>query len=432
LFPVLLLLCSSSLLAAPANAEDDIYFQCSSDANYTLGGAFQANLDAVLSSLPSAAAASWCFAKNATGAAAPDMAYGIAQCGRDVSTPVCSNCVEKMAQKLRDGCLGRKNAIIFSETCMVRHSNASFFGEPDGGHLLKYYTAVLNATQPELFATRLDALMSGLKTKAAYGSPLMFAPNVTDVAPLVKIYSVAQCTRDLGKDDCYKCLDRAAAYIPSYWDMKQGGQSILWSYFVRFEASLFYDASGAEAAMSTALAPVPAPGAVSPNNNHNSSTGSNRTVRTALLVSIPVGVTLLVLLFVAVYICKKNRKLHKHVQIASKSHVDEEMGSSDSLQYDLNTLRIATGNFSDQNKLGQGGFGPVYKGKLPNGQNIAVKRLSTTSHQGQAEMKNEVVLVAKFQHKNLVRLCDTPVSRKALNIPHIHSHTLCMKFVCLK
>ncbi|TVU19984.1 hypothetical protein EJB05_36170, partial [Eragrostis curvula] len=411
LLPLLLLVCSSSLLAAPANAGDDIYIQCGSDVNYTLGGAFQANLDAVLSSLPAAAAASWGFAKNATGAAAPDQAYGLAQCRRDVSSPLCSNCVEKMAQKLRDACLGQKNAIIFSETCMLRHSNVSFFGEPDAGYLLKYYKAVLNASEPELFASRLDALMRSLKTKAAYGSPLMFAADVTDVAPLVKIYGVAQCTGDLGKDDCYKCLDRAVAYIPSYWETKQGGQSILWSCFVRFEASLFYNASGAEEAMSAALAPVPAPGAGSTNNRHGS-TGqigilANKFIivlkrlKTALLVSVPVAVTLLVLLFVAVYVCKKNRKLHKHVQIASNN---EEMGSSDSLQYDLNTLRAATDNFSEQNKLGQGGFGPVYKGKLPNGQNIAVKRLSTTSQQGQAEMKNEVVLVAKLQHKNLVRL----------------------------
>jgi len=72
--------------------------------------------------------------------------------------------------------------------------------------------------------------------------------------------------------------------------------------------------------------------------------------------------------------------------------------------YDLSTLRAATDNFSEENKLGEGGFGPVYKGTLQNGHSIAVKRLSRTSQQGHVEMKNEVVLVAKLQHKNLVRL----------------------------
>ncbi|XVF77724.1 hypothetical protein PTKIN_Ptkin14bG0070100 [Pterospermum kingtungense] len=72
--------------------------------------------------------------------------------------------------------------------------------------------------------------------------------------------------------------------------------------------------------------------------------------------------------------------------------------------YDLNTIVKATDNFSDSNKLGQGGFGPVYKGILPDRQEIAVKRLSKSSGQGSVEFKNEVGLIAKLQHRNLVRL----------------------------
>ncbi|KAG6514816.1 hypothetical protein ZIOFF_025189 [Zingiber officinale] len=65
---------------------------------------------------------------------------------------------------------------------------------------------------------------------------------------------------------------------------------------------------------------------------------------------------------------------------------------------------IATDNFSDRNKLGGGGFGPVYKGTLENGEEVAVKRLSRSSEQGLDELKNEVFLVAKLRHRNLVRL----------------------------
>uniref|UniRef100_A0A2C9U801 Non-specific serine/threonine protein kinase n=1 Tax=Manihot esculenta TaxID=3983 RepID=A0A2C9U801_MANES len=64
----------------------------------------------------------------------------------------------------------------------------------------------------------------------------------------------------------------------------------------------------------------------------------------------------------------------------------------------------ATNNFSPANILGQGGFGPVYKGLLPNGQEVAVKRLSKNSRQGVEEFKNEVMLIAKLQHRNLVKL----------------------------
>ncbi|CAL5183335.1 unnamed protein product [Lathyrus oleraceus] len=72
--------------------------------------------------------------------------------------------------------------------------------------------------------------------------------------------------------------------------------------------------------------------------------------------------------------------------------------------YNFSCMSAATNNFSEQNKLGQGGFGPVYKGKLPTGEEIAVKRLSRRSGQGLEEFKNEMMLIVKLQHRNLVRL----------------------------
>ncbi|XP_078158295.1 cysteine-rich receptor-like protein kinase 6 [Carex rostrata] len=82
----------------------------------------------------------------------------------------------------------------------------------------------------------------------------------------------------------------------------------------------------------------------------------------------------------------------------------EEIKTAQSLFIDLSVLRVATINFAEENKLGEGGFGAVYKGVLPDGQEIAVKRLSQSSSQGLGELKNELLLVAKLQHKNLVRL----------------------------
>ncbi|MBA0748553.1 hypothetical protein Gogos_005363 [Gossypium gossypioides] len=72
--------------------------------------------------------------------------------------------------------------------------------------------------------------------------------------------------------------------------------------------------------------------------------------------------------------------------------------------FNFSTVAAATNNFCEENKLGQGGFGAVYKGELPGGQEIAVKRLSRQSGQGLEEFKNEIILLAKLQHRNLVRL----------------------------
>ncbi|KAI7987717.1 G-type lectin S-receptor-like serine/threonine-protein kinase [Camellia lanceoleosa] len=72
--------------------------------------------------------------------------------------------------------------------------------------------------------------------------------------------------------------------------------------------------------------------------------------------------------------------------------------------FTLRSIEIATDYFSDANKLGQGGFGSVYKGKLVNGEEIAVKRLSISTGEGLREFKNEVILISRIQHRNLVRL----------------------------
>ncbi|KAK6917402.1 PAN/Apple domain [Dillenia turbinata] len=69
-------------------------------------------------------------------------------------------------------------------------------------------------------------------------------------------------------------------------------------------------------------------------------------------------------------------------------------------------------NFSSENKLGQGGFGSVYKGHLPNGREIDVKRLSKDSGQGTGELINEVKLIVKLQHKNLVNLLGCCVQKE--------------------
>ncbi|KAJ9553609.1 hypothetical protein OSB04_017654 [Centaurea solstitialis] len=72
--------------------------------------------------------------------------------------------------------------------------------------------------------------------------------------------------------------------------------------------------------------------------------------------------------------------------------------------FSLHEIAKATDNFSINNKIGEGGFGPVYKGVLEDGKEVAVKRLSETSQQGLDEFKNEVICIAKLQHRNLVKL----------------------------
>uniref|UniRef100_N1QV67 non-specific serine/threonine protein kinase n=1 Tax=Aegilops tauschii TaxID=37682 RepID=N1QV67_AEGTA len=94
--------------------------------------------------------------------------------------------------------------------------------------------------------------------------------------------------------------------------------------------------------------------------------------------------------------------------------------------YEFRQILEATSNFSEENKLGEGGFGPVYKGHFPEGIEIAVKRLDSDSDQGFMEFKNEVELIAKLQHRNLVRLmgCCSQGEEKVLVYEYLPNKSL--------
>ncbi|KAL0873514.1 hypothetical protein Bca101_023219 [Brassica carinata] len=92
----------------------------------------------------------------------------------------------------------------------------------------------------------------------------------------------------------------------------------------------------------------------------------------------------------------------------------DDITTSGSLQFDFKAIEAATCNFHESNKLGHGGFG---EGTFPNGTVVAVKRLSNSSGQGEQEFQNEVLLVAKLQHRNLVKLLGRCVM--ALYVGHL-------------
>ncbi|XP_024030963.1 G-type lectin S-receptor-like serine/threonine-protein kinase RKS1 [Morus notabilis] len=139
----------------------------------------------------------------------------------------------------------------------------------------------------------------------------------------------------------------------------------------------------------------------------------NKMGKLAILISFVVLFFLLV--FIAYWLAKRKRKSERRSRnlfgntkrandFLKVTELDDSRADSDVPLFDMHTIVVATANFSLDNKLGQGGFGSVYKGMVSNGKEIAVKRLSTCSGQGSAEFKNEVQLVAKLQHKNLVKI----------------------------
>ncbi|KAI7753023.1 hypothetical protein M8C21_016778, partial [Ambrosia artemisiifolia] len=147
--------------------------------------------------------------------------------------------------------------------------------------------------------------------------------------------------------------------------------------------------------------------AFEPTSQEHSSNNKKHTM--VILVSTLLGSILVCLILALCLSWRKKKRLHNTILGPVPAHDDnytnetnkEDTGLS---SYSLSIIATSTNNFSPDNKLGEGGFGPVYKGVLDDGQEIAVKQLSKTSTQGLDEFKNEVKFIAKLQHRNLVKL----------------------------
>ncbi|KAK6133094.1 hypothetical protein DH2020_033133 [Rehmannia glutinosa] len=132
-------------------------------------------------------------------------------------------------------------------------------------------------------------------------------------------------------------------------------------------------------------------------SNEPPSEGTNRT---GMIVGIVVAIAAVSLVALgAVYYVYRRRKMQKNFE-------DAELLGIDARPYTFNyaELRAATDDFNPANKLGEGGFGPVYKGTLGDGRIVAVKQLSVASHQGKSQFIAEIATISAVQHRNLVKL----------------------------
>ncbi|KAL5578983.1 hypothetical protein UlMin_011425 [Ulmus minor] len=314
--------------------------------------------------------------------------YGQAQCRGDVNSTECKKCLEDARLEILK--CKTQESIIWYELCQIHFSSISF-------NNLMVYGGVRpernvyhrkDISDPDQLKKTLKK-MERLTDKAAYHSNIMFATEEDSYSKTVTIYGLVQCTRDIPTCDCKLCLNSAWGDLIKYFHSQEGGIILSTSCNVRFETFRFYKSKG-----------------------HKLKTWSIVVITFASLALATL------ICSCAVYLLqKKGSKQYEETSQSvmlhysasattiTRTNQDDPLASTDELPLmDLATIRAATDEFSDSNKLGQGGFGSVYKGVLPDGKEVAVKRLSRKSWQGLDEFKNELVLIAKLQHRNLVRL----------------------------
>ncbi|KAL2473885.1 Cysteine-rich receptor-like protein kinase 25 [Forsythia ovata] len=374
---------------------------CPNSTIYSPNSTYKANLNQLFLNLSSTSATqNNGFYSYAVGRGPPDTVYGLFLCRGDVNINICEQCVKNATTEIVRLCPKEKTATVWYDECLLRYSNQSIFSRVDQSIGLLLVNTGNVTDQPNRFKQVLADTMNEIATEAADNlSGKKFATKKANFTAFQTLYTLAQCTPDLTSNDCNQCLRDSISNLPSCCDNKRGGRVIFPSCNIRYEMYPFYNST---------LAPAPAPAPPIPNTlppSRSTTNQGNGGISKQVIIAIVVPVVVsLVLFFIGCFFLTRRAKQKPYDAVNEENDETNEISTVESLQYDLNTIGLATNNFSPDNKIGEGGFGSVYKGTFPNGQEIAVKRLSKSSGQGAKEFKNEVVLVAKLQHRNLVRL----------------------------
>ncbi|KAL2903509.1 Cysteine-rich receptor-like protein kinase 14 [Bienertia sinuspersici] len=373
--PVIFLVCltfTAVLLLESASCQDlrsittnfYIHGNCSDDGQIDQGSEYQTNLYYLLSNLTSNSG-SQRFYNFSTGEN-PNKVYGLYLCYYGIDDQLCQNCIQDAANAILKNCTSSVEAIEWYSLCMLRYANRSIFSIND---VSKYHILRAGAAEYGQFNQRLShkfiSLFDGASSSCSSSGS---AATVSFLEGNLLMAAQVDCTPDLSQSDCRSCLQTGLGRYQT-----EGHQ---FGMLLQPSCALSHVFIGAEI-----LSPAE----------------PNKKLYMGIGISSGTAAIALTLIAVLIY-CLRKRK------VAKKPSGLEEIESMENLHIELDAIKAATGNFSEDNKLGQGGFGIVYMGTLGDGEAVAVKRLSNASKQGIREFKTEACLAAKLQHNNLVKV----------------------------
>ncbi|XP_074307603.1 cysteine-rich receptor-like protein kinase 7 [Silene latifolia] len=371
------------------------------NSTITPNSTYQSNVNTILKSFSSINLITYGY-YNFSAGTGPNKVQAIALCRGDVPPGACRLCVQSSASALPQVCPFQKQAFGYSDNCIIFYSNNTIF------HTLRVLPrwALWNTRDVSnipVYNVTLSKLMSGLLKNASSGdSQLKFATGKTNLTSNQTLYGMIQCTPDISKSQCVECVHNISGLIPKYFITSNftaaGARVITPSCNYRYE---IYSFTGNVSDVTTPPPPPPQLSAPTGSERSNASVkaGKSKTTRTIAAIAIPIAIVGAIFLTAVTCLLFKRKRKHSMSKFNK-----EDIETLQSLQYTLAALKAATDDFSENNKLGEGGFGIVYKGKLPDGQAVAVKRLSKNATQGDVQFKNEILILAKLQHRNLVRL----------------------------
>ncbi|KAH7837724.1 hypothetical protein Vadar_017248 [Vaccinium darrowii] len=315
---------------------------------------YKTNLTILLGSLPSKAALNSFYNGTFNGI------FSFYLCRGDGTSDLCQNCVKNASQEIQNLCPSNNQAIIWYAQCMLSYNNSNFFGLEQTYPRIALFNR--NSTSPDDTAVALS-FMYTLVSKAPF-TDMMFSVGESGVGGggSQPRYGLAQCRRDISSGACSDCLGQLMGAIDQCCQGKRGWRVLAPSCYLRYEEYLFF-APQLLPPPTASNAPLPAP------SNRN---GGKKTVVIALGVVSAATTVVLTLLGFYCYRRRSRKGRYNHkINIDKrrtrthplKENIDaEEQEDGREMHYfNLKTINVATNGFSDGNKLGQGGFGPVYK-----------------------------------------------------------------------
>lgn len=226
--------------------------------NYTANSTFETNLNLLLTSISNNSTPRDTRFYNISAGRNPDSVYALSQCRGDYSLDDCRICADTAAQEITDRCPNRKESVIFYDECQLHYADRFFITRMQMAPRV-YLLNSNNVSDTTLFDQKRDELMSRLTDEAATSSPNLFAIDEVNVANSQTLYALAQCTQDLSRSDCDRCLRSAANELPQCCYASSGGRTLAPSCNVRYEIYNFFQNSTGTSS----------PGSPPPNGNNN-------------------------------------------------------------------------------------------------------------------------------------------------------------------
>ncbi|KAG2687967.1 hypothetical protein I3760_09G073500 [Carya illinoinensis] len=234
---IYLILMTFALLLQTVFGASPLYHFCSNSRNFTSNDPYESNLRKLLSVLNYKTPPQG-FALGSLGKY-QYQTHGLALCRGDVNASECKTCVNEASNEIHKRCPYNEGAIIWYDNCLLKYMNKYFFGQIDNENKF-YMLNVKNVSNinPQVFNQQTRDLLSRL-SKEASGNPKMYAVGEVEImgdqSKKIKLYGLAQCTRDLSRTNCFKCLEGAIDGLPRCCDGKEGGRVVGGSCNVRYE-----------------------------------------------------------------------------------------------------------------------------------------------------------------------------------------------------